>query len=108
MVRSNPRYYSGTGPTAHSLGGILGKWLKGFEKRVQDRPEKIFAAWDLVVGPRISSMTRPLSFDGGVLTILVDNSTLLSMLAGSEKRRIIQQLKQQHGLPIKTVRLTRG
>lgn len=108
MARSNPRYYSGTGPTAHPLGGILGKWLHGFEQRVQDRPEKIFAAWNLVVGPRISSMSRPLSFQGGVLTIHVANSTLLSLLAGSEKLRIIQQLKQQHRLPIKSIRFTRG
>lgn len=108
MSRSNPRYYVGTGPTSHSLDKLLGRWLRGFEKRVQDRPEKIFIAWDLVVGSRIAALTRPISFERGVLRVYVQNATLLSLLAGAERAHIVRQLKTQHHLPIQNIHFIRG
>lgn len=108
MSRSNPRHYAGTVPTSHSLDKLLGKWLRGFERRAQDRPEKVFLAWDQVVGPRIAELARPISFEGGILRVYVQNATLLSLLAGLERANILRQLKKQHHLPIQHIHFLRG
>lgn len=85
----------------------MGRWLRAFDKRVSDSPEKALAAWDIVVGPRIAALARPLAFADGVLTVRVQNSTLMSLLAGSEREQILYRLRRQHHLPLKHIHLTR-
>lgn len=107
MSRTNPRFFSGIQITSHPLQHLLGKWLRAFDKRIQTSPEKAFFAWDSVVGPRIASLARPLSFEDGILIVKVQNSTLLSLLAGAERDQIANRLRKQHHLPLKQIHLKR-
>lgn len=107
MGRCNPRFFSGTQPTSHALDLLVSRWLRAFDKRVSDSPEKAFAAWDAVVGLKISALARPLTFSEGILTVRVQNSTLMSLLAGTERKQILQRLRRQYHLPLKQIHLTR-
>lgn len=59
-----------------------------------DRAEAVgvLARWDDIVGPDIAARARPVSLDGGVLTIAVDDPTWASQLGWME-RQLLDQLE---------------
>lgn len=59
----------------------------------QERPDLVVTAWPQVIGPRLAPMTKARSFVDGVLTVVVSNSTLYSLLNQSDKPRLIQNLR---------------
>lgn len=75
-------------PTGKKIKDLLPEILTDLAKKAGERPYLIIEAWSEVVGERIAKMTRAVGFNDGILKVLVTNSTLLSLLAEHEKRRL--------------------
>ena len=73
------------------LPGILHQIGEVYEVR----PDLILATWPELIGPRLASMTRAVSFVDGVLTVKVKNSTLHSLLNQHDKPRILRLLRSR-------------
>lgn len=86
---------SSTASTTKNIRHILPGVLKKIGKRYEERPDLILAAWPLLVGERIASMTKASSFVDGILTIKVKNSSLLSLLTQHERPRLLRELRAQ-------------
>jgi len=94
MVRT-AKNYSGIKPTGKLLSTLLPAALKRLGEQVGERPDLVLAAWPKVIGEKLASMTRAVSFEAGVLTVHVDNSTLLSLLTQHEKQKLVTRLKRE-------------
>lgn len=102
-MTSRTRYYDGPLPTARHLRQLLPRFLEEIGRLYHDRPDLILAAWPEVIGPRLASMSQSLSFEEGILTVKVGNSTLLSLLT-RDKPRLIKNLRDKFpGTLIKTI-----
>lgn len=97
-----PRNYNGTGGTTHHVSALLSNLLKSVSVKQEERPDLILRAWPEIIGPKLAGMTQAMSFDQGILTIKVKNSSLLSILSQREKPQILQVLKQK--FPQATIR----
>ncbi len=86
-------YRVSTAPTSKSIRQLIPSVLRKISKRYEDRPDLILASWPLLVGARIASMSKADSFVDGVLTIKVRNSSLLSLLAQHERKRLLRELR---------------
>jgi hypothetical protein len=84
-----------TRPTGKMLCDLLPKFLEKITKAHEERGDLIMAAWPEIIGAKLAPMTQALSFDKGVLTVKVKNSTLHSLLSQHEKNRLLQNLKQR-------------
>ena len=91
-----------TAPTSKILRQIIPSVLRKISKRQEERPDLILASWPLLVGERIASMSKAASFIDGVLTIKVRNSSLLSLLAQHERKRLLRELRAK--FPNATIR----
>jgi hypothetical protein len=90
-----PRNYDGVQPTSHRITDLLPRVLSKIGSVYQDRPDLIFAAWPEIMGARLASMTTPDTFENGVLTVRVKNSTLYSLLKTKERPRLLKSLRQR-------------
>ncbi|MCB1180869.1 MAG: DUF721 domain-containing protein [Chlamydiia bacterium] len=103
------RFYDPSGLTTHHLAHLLPKILSDIGKTYKDRPDLVLASWPEVIGPRLVSMTEAKSFIEGVLTVVVKNSTLYSLLAQTEKPKLLKNLREKFpGMTIKTIRFRMG
>lgn len=84
-----------TAPTSKYLCQLLPKIMKKIGHLQELRPDLVLAAWPSFVGERIASMTAPVSFINGILTIKVRNSSLLSLLAQHEKLRLLRVFREK-------------
>ncbi len=91
-----------TGLTTRQIKHLLPSFLKTIGKRHQERPDLILAAWPLLIGPRLAPMTQAVSFVDGFLNVKVRNSSLLSLLAQHERKRLLKELRQK--FPHATIR----
>ncbi len=89
-----PRNYDGTAPTNRSLSQLLGQALGQISKRLQDKPDLILAAWAGLVGEEFASMSRAVAFENGILSVLVNNGALYSLLVQYERPKLVQQLQK--------------
>lgn len=94
-IRRIPKNYDGIFPTGRSLDRLLPKFLKKIQHGVLEDHRVIFNAWFEVVGPRLAPMTEPVSFEKGNLFIKVKNATLHSILAGAEKKRLLDEMRKK-------------
>jgi hypothetical protein len=92
-TRLNARNYNGVRTTSHQLTAILPKVLTHISANFKDRPDLIMAAWPSLIGPKLAPMTQAVSFERGVLTVRVKNSTLYSLLSQKDKPKLIQALR---------------
>jgi hypothetical protein len=81
--------------TNKHLKDLLPKVLGQIGALHQDRPDLILAAWPQVIGEKLASMTKAVSFDKGILFVKVSNSTLYSLLAQHERGRLIKCLREK-------------
>ena len=103
MTRFSKRN-TGTRVTSRHLGDLASTALSSLDDQVQKAPWRVADGWDVVVGESVAKMTRVIGFNRGVLTVRVANSTLLSLLARQEKRRLIEELqKRAPGVTIKDI-----
>ncbi|MCH9608811.1 MAG: hypothetical protein S4CHLAM45_07230 [Chlamydiales bacterium] len=89
------RYTSRTGVTTKHLCQLLPSFLNRVGKLHEKRPDLVVDAWPSVIGPKLASFTRALSFTEGVLFVAVNNSTLYSLLSQNDKPRIIKNLRDK-------------
>lgn len=61
----------------------------------QDRPDLILAAWSEIIGEKLAPMTRPVSFEKGILMVKVNNSTLYSLLSQHERVRLLNAMRKK-------------
>lgn len=93
--RSTPRNYDGTALTSHSLKKLLPTTLSNIGNLVEGQSELMFAIWPQVIGLKLASMTKVISFSGGKLIVSVNNSTLYSLFNKNEKSRLLKKLREQ-------------
>jgi hypothetical protein len=81
--------------TNKHLKDLLPKVLGNIGALHKNRPDLILAAWPQIIGEKLASMTKAVSFDQGVLFVKVSNSTLYSLLAQHERGRLIKCLREK-------------
>ncbi|MDN3508921.1 MAG: DUF721 domain-containing protein [Candidatus Neptunochlamydia sp.] len=94
-MKRTPKNYDGSMPTGRRIGDLLPEILTNLSGKVNDQPHLIIEAWPQVVGERIAKISRAVSFDGGILKVLVKNSTLLSLLVEHEKHRLMAAFQER-------------
>ena len=94
-MKRTPRYYDGNLPTGKKLKDLSSNILFELKANSQSKIFLLLREWPEIVGRKISLYTKAESFVGGVLTVHVKNSTLLSLLAEHEKYSLIKKLKQK-------------
>jgi hypothetical protein len=77
------------------ISRLLPKFLKQMQERFQERPDLILATWPQIIGEKHAAMTKAASFENGVLTVKVNNSTLYQLLVTYEKKRLLKSLKEK-------------
>jgi hypothetical protein len=90
-----PRNYAGIQSPGKSLSALLPEALRRIGDNYGDRPDLILLAWPKIIGEKLAPMTHAVSFDAGVLTVKVDNSTLYSLLSQHEKAKLLERLRAQ-------------
>lgn len=85
----------GTETTTRDMRSILPGLLGEIGRLHQDRPDLIVAEWPRIIGERLSAMTRAVSFEQGILRVLVGNSALYSLLALHERERLLKTLRER-------------
>jgi len=93
--RRTPKDYQGTKTTTHKVSDVLPHVLSKIGEVYQDRPDLILASWPDVIGSQLASMTQAISFNEGVLTVKVKNSTLYSLLSQNDKPKILANLRMK-------------
>jgi hypothetical protein len=105
-------HYKKRAPTAlttRHIRELLPDLLAGIGTVYQNRPDLVLAAWPDVIGKDLASMTQALSFNEGILTVKVNNSTLYSLLSQHDKPRILKSLRDKFaGTVIKTIHFQLG
>jgi predicted nucleic acid-binding Zn ribbon protein len=93
--RRRPRYYDGTGSTTVRINELLPLVLREVNRAHGAGGDLIMSAWNDIVGERIASMTQVVSFADGILSVIVRNSTLLSLLKLHERSKILSRLQKK-------------
>jgi hypothetical protein len=94
-MRRTPRNYDKVEPTGKEISDLLPQWLAKASGRFKDRPDLILLAWPDVIGEKLASMTRAVSFIDGVLTVKVKNSSLYSLLVQHERAKLQSRLQKR-------------
>lgn len=81
--------------TNKHMKDLLPKVLGKIGALHRDRPDLILAAWPLIIGEKLASMTKAVSFDRGILFVKVGNSTLYSLLSQHERGRLLKNLREK-------------
>ncbi len=89
------RRENGCQVTNKTLSTLLPQMLGSIGALHRDRPDLVLAAWPQIIGPKLSTMTKAVSFDQGVLTVKVNNSTLYSLLSQQERGRLLKCLREK-------------
>lgn len=87
----NPR----TSSCSHKIGDLLpGIWSK-IQASCHNQGTLIGECWAQIVGSQFAKDSRVVGFDRGIITIKVANSSLYSLLAYYEKKRLLHKIKAQ-------------
>ncbi|MGR3911933.1 MAG: DUF721 domain-containing protein [Candidatus Rhabdochlamydia sp.] len=74
-------------------------FLRGLSVRYEDRAERkteeVLAYWHQVMNPDWAFMTRPVSFENGIIVVQVKSSALYSILVQHEGAQILKKLQHQ-------------
>ncbi len=98
MIKKNkrtPRNYCGTNSSIRTIQELLPITYLGIEEKYLKQPKKIIESWPEVIGEKLAKMTKVISLKGGVLTVMVKSSTLLSILSHHEKQRLLIILQKK-------------
>ncbi|MES2122727.1 MAG: DUF721 domain-containing protein [Chlamydiota bacterium] len=81
--------------TNKRLSDLLPKVLGEIGALHRDRPDLILASWPHIIGEKLAPMTKAVSFENGLLTVKVSNSTLYSLLSQHERGRLLKCLREK-------------
>lgn len=91
------------------LVNLLPKMLERIAAMQKDRPDLIVSAWQEIIGKDLAIMAKAVGFEKGILMVKVSNSTLYSLLAQHEKKRLLQMLRKKFpSIDIKTIHFRIG
>lgn len=98
MAKKNPDQrvpygYDGIQSTNREMKSLLPRLLGQIAEMHKERPDLILAAWPEIIGRKLAPMTKAVSFEGGILFVKVNNSTLYSLLAQHERQRLVTCLR---------------
>lgn len=82
-------------PTGKHISDLLPSLMNQIASKSQERPDLVLATWPQVIGEKLAPMTAAVSFEEGILTVKVKNSTLYSLLSQHEKGKLMSSLKQK-------------
>ncbi|HAZ15321.1 MAG TPA: DUF721 domain-containing protein [Parachlamydiales bacterium] len=82
-------------PTGKRIDELLPKVLGEIHETHRMRPDLVLIFWPEVLGGRFAALTKAISFQDGILTVRVSNSTLLSLLSQHEKPRLLKKLRER-------------
>ena len=92
MMRRTPKNYDGI----ESPAKLIGELLPEIVGRIQLKGSAdLIEAWPKIIGAKMAPLTRAVSFENGVLAVLVQSSTLYSLLCTHEKPRLLGLIRQQ-------------
>lgn len=95
--------------TNKTLIKLLPKMLERIAAMQKDRPDLILATWREIIGEKFAAMAKAIGFENGILLVKVSNSTLYSLLAQHEKKRLLQMLRKRFpSIEIKTIHFRIG
>lgn len=95
MGTRTPRNFDGTRFPGIKIEEILPDLLAGIDRKRGVPREAVFREWALLLGEKMASFTQPVSFEDGVLTVIVKSSTLYSLLRVHEKPRLLRKLQDK-------------
>lgn len=95
MGTRTPRNFDGTRSPGVKIAEILPDLLAGIDRKRGVPREAVFREWALLLGEKMASFTQPVSFEDGVLTVIVKSSTLYSLLRVHEKPRLLRKLQDK-------------
>ncbi|MBS0622072.1 MAG: DUF721 domain-containing protein [Verrucomicrobia bacterium] len=93
--RKTPKGYDGIRPTNHYLHDLLPSALRQVNFSYGERPDLILASWKELIGPQMREMAQATSFVDGILTVVVSNSSLYSLLRQYERGRLLKKMREQ-------------
>lgn len=93
--KRTPRNYSGIQNPAKKISDLLPEFLSEMRGKSALTKEEVFPFWEELLGKEMALLTEFTSLKDGVLTVKVKSSTLYSLLATHEKRRLLGRLKEK-------------
>ena len=103
-MKRTPRNYDGKEITTRRLGDVLPGVLDKISDAFGERPDLILASWPEIIGPHFAHITQAVSFENGVLTVKVKNSSLYGLLNQTEKPKLVYSLRTKFPkVEIKTI-----
>ncbi len=93
--RRVPYGYDGIQSTNRDMKSLLPRLLGQIGQMHKERPDLILASWPDIIGSKLAPMTKAVSFEGGILFVKVNNSTLYSLLSQHERGRLIICLRDR-------------
>lgn len=104
-----PKRFQGIEKTSKHIADLLPGFLENVSKKMQMRPDEVLAAWPQLVGEKLATMAKAVSFNEGILTVKVSNSTLYSLLSSQEKARLLSKLRGMFpSIPIHNIQFRVG
>lgn len=82
-------------PAGKEVKNLLTSVLKKIDNRQKINIIQIREEWSKIVGEKYAAMTQVLEFQEGLLTIKIHSAPLFSILHGSEKTRLENELKKR-------------
>ena len=98
MKSRTPRNYSGVQNPAKKMVDLLPDVLDNLRLKIKDPREEVFQLWKILMGEKMASLTEPISFVDGLLTVKVKSSTLYSLLVTVEKPRLLERLREKFSI----------
>jgi len=86
-------------PEARAISDLVGEVVKSLKLDDHLNTEKVAQLWSKVVGEPYASLSRPVSYKRGVLTVAVNQPTAHYSIRGA-KDNIMQRLSEQLGSEI--------
>lgn len=80
------------------MADLLPEVMADIGKKVKDPRLEIYRLWNELIGEKMASMTEPVSFVDGVLTVKVKSSTLYSLLVTHERPRLLARLQEKFSI----------
>lgn len=94
-MHRTPKNYDGIVSPSKTIREMLPGVLRRIEKKSGSANCSVTEAWPALIGPKMAEMARAVSFEDGVLTVIVRSSALYSLLCQHEKPRLIEMLRKQ-------------
>lgn len=94
-LKRTPRNYRGASSPHKELKRILPQVLQGIEKKAFSNDQLIIDSWPLIIGEKLSRLTQAISFEQGVLQVVVKSHTLYSLLVQHERVKLIKLYQEK-------------